>query len=1307
MRTLPFFRLRSLKARILIAALLIILLGMWSLSYFASRMLREDMEHVLGDQQLSTVTLIAAQIDEEIKSRARALFLSNILAAQAIAQGPAQAQNFVDGRINLHALFNGGILIVDATGRLLADSTFPTERPAALLAQNDAIATTLREGTSAISRPLPGRTPKAASLTISTPIFSEHNEILGALVGITDIERASFLDPIARNRYGKTGLYLLVSPSHRLIITSTDRHRVMEIVPTFGKEIDTATNTFFSGTEGSTVHHDLAGIEVLASAKAIPSANWMVIADLPTAEAFEPIQDMQRRMWLVTGLLSLAIITLISWILKRQLAPLESAAQHLAALPDDGLPSHALPVADDDEVGQLIARFNRVLSAFRLREAALRESEERFRVLHDASFGGIAIHDRGIILDCNQGLADLTGYEKNELIGMDVFLLIAPEWRKEVRDLALSGNEQLTETIGLRKDGSRYHLSRVGKNIHFRGQPLRVTELRDISERKQAENALRQNEESFRNFFEKNTSIMVLTNPFSGEIIDANETACRYYGYTKAQMLKLNISAINMLDPKQIAEQRLRALHNECNTFYFVHRLASGELRDIEAHISPIDAHDHPVLFSIIHDVTERKHAEEKLQLAASVFSHAREAILITRADGVIIDVNDAFTRITGYTREEVVGQNPRMLGSGRQGREFFVALWDALRQKGHWYGEIWNRRKNGEIFATLQTISTVFDERRTPQHYVALFSDITALKEHEKQLEHIAHYDVLTTLPNRVLLADRMKQAMAQTERRRQSLAVVYLDLDGFKSINDRHGHETGDRLLIALAERMKQSLREGDTLARLGGDEFIAVLMDLGSPTETIPLLTRLLQAAAAPIAIANAELRVSASLGVTFYPQAEDVDADQLLRQADQAMYQAKLAGKNRFHLFDAEQDRNVRGHHESIEHIRRALEAREFVLYYQPKVNMRTGVVIGAEALIRWCHPERGLLAPSVFLPVVEDHPLAIELGEWVIEQALDQIESWRVSGISLPVSVNVGGRQLLHGDFVQRLRDALARHPEVLPHQLEIEVLETSALEDLARVSQIIEDCQMLGISFALDDFGTGYSSLTYLKRLSVNQLKIDQSFVRDMLDDPDDLSILGGVLNMATAFRRQVLAEGVETVDHGTMLLQLGCELAQGYGIARPMPAADLPAWIANWQPDKRWSTMKPASRDDLPLLFAGVEHRAWIIAVEDFLCGKRNTLPLSHHQCSFSAWLSGEGAAPHRDQPAFQEILPLHQDLHQLANRLCGDRASLSADVQRAGITILRSLRNELTEQLQILIVDSQRTASEQELSNPASDPH
>ncbi|MEI7431284.1 MAG: EAL domain-containing protein, partial [Betaproteobacteria bacterium] len=434
-------------------------------------------------------------------------------------------------------------------------------------------------------------------------------------------------------------------------------------------------------------------------------------------------------------------------------------------------------------------------------------------------------------------------------------------------------------------------------------------------------------------------------------------------------------------------------------------------------------------------------------------------------------------------------------------------------------------------------------------------FIDITERQEYEKQLKHIAHYDVLTTLPNRVLLGDRLHQAMLQSERRGQLLAVAYLDLDGFKEINDHHGHETGDQLLIALAGRMKQDLRDGDTLARLGGDEFVAVMLDLPDIAACVPMLTRLLSAAAQPVLIDDLVLQVSASLGVTFYPQTETVDADQLLRQADQAMYQAKLAGKNRYHVFDAEQDRSVRGHHESVERIRQALGEQEFVLYYQPKVNMRTGEVIGAEALIRWQHPELGLLSPASFLPVIEDHTLAVDVGGWVIETALSQIERWKAVGLNIPVSVNIGARQFQQPDFVDRLHAALDAHPDIQPGDLEMEVLETSALDDLARVAEVIEACREIGVLFSLDDFGTGYSSLTYLKHLSVNQLKIDQSFVRDMLDDPDDLAILGGVLGLASSFRRQVIAEGVETVEHGVMLLQLGCELAQGYGIARPMPA--------------------------------------------------------------------------------------------------------------------------------------------------------
>jgi diguanylate cyclase (GGDEF)-like protein/PAS domain S-box-containing protein len=576
-------------------------------------------------------------------------------------------------------------------------------------------------------------------------------------------------------------------------------------------------------------------------------------------------------------------------------------------------------------------------------------------------------------------------------------------------------------------------------------------------------------------------------------------------------------------------------------------------------------------------DISARKQAQTKLQLAASVFSHAREGITITDAHGTIVDVNDAFARITGYSREEALGQNPRFLNSGRQDAAFYAAMWGELAEQGHWSGEIWNRRKSGAVFAVLLTISAVHDVQGNTLHYVALFSDITAIKTHQSQLEHIAHFDALTNLPNRVLLADRLQQALAQAQRRGEQVAVAYLDLDGFKSVNDRYGHDVGDQLLLALATAMKNSLREGDTLARMGGDEFVVVMINLDSVESCVPMLTRLLDAAAS-VQLSEVVLQGSASIGVTFYPQDRDIDADQLLRQADQAMYQAKLAGKNRYHVFDAAQDSNMRGYHESLERLRLANKRSEFVLYYQPKVNMHNGQVIGAEALIRWQHPKEGLLAPASFLSIIEDHPLAVDVGEWVIDAALTQIEVWHAAGMDLPVSVNIGARQLQQANFMERLQAILAGHPKVSPACLELEVLETSALADMAQVSQVIEDCAKMGVKFSLDDFGTGYSSLTYLKRLRVAQIKIDQSFVRDMLDDPDDMAILKGVIGLAAAFKCEVIAEGVETVAHGILLLQLGCELAQGYGIARPMPPEQLPAWAATWKPDMAWCA-EPHSR--------------------------------------------------------------------------------------------------------------------------------
>jgi len=571
-------------------------------------------------------------------------------------------------------------------------------------------------------------------------------------------------------------------------------------------------------------------------------------------------------------------------------------------------------------------------------------------------------------------------------------------------------------------------------------------------------------------------------------------------------------------------------------------------------------------------DITELKQSEEKLKLAASVFSHASEGIAITDSKGSILEVNDTFTKVTGYSREEVLGKNPRILQSGRQLPDFYAEMWATLQQEGSWAGEVWNRRKNGEIYAEQLTISAVHNSSTQEINYVALFTDITEQKTHQTQLQRMAHYDVLTNLPNRVLLADRLTLAMANATRNNRSIAVLFLDLDGFKAINDRHGHHVGDELLIAVSHQLSESLRDGDTLSRIGGDEFVVVLTGIEKIQDCEPILERLLHAASTSFTVSNATLQVSASIGVTLYPQ-DGVDADVLIRHADQAMYVAKQEGKNRYHLFDTAQDIAVKAQREGLHDIRSALNNHEFVLYYQPKVNMKTGAVIGAEALIRWQHPDRGLVPPNDFLPIIENHSLSIDLGEWVIDTALRQITAWSALGLDLPISVNISAFQLQGEGFAERLGAQLAAHPEVAPHFLELEVLETSELGDVMQVSQIMNACIAQGVSFALDDFGTGYASLTYLRRLPAHMIKIDQTFIRDMLTDLDDLAIVEGVVGLAKSFKRDVIAEGVETIDHGSALLQLGCELAQGYGIARPMPAENFPQWAETWLPDKGWSS--------------------------------------------------------------------------------------------------------------------------------------
>ncbi len=560
----------------------------------------------------------------------------------------------------------------------------------------------------------------------------------------------------------------------------------------------------------------------------------------------------------------------------------------------------------------------------------------------------------------------------------------------------------------------------------------------------------------------------------------------------------------------------------------------------------------------------------ERLALSASVFEHAHDGIFITDANAKIVEINPAFSELSGYTRDEALGRTPGELKFSYLDESFFENFWENRENITEWRGETLNRRKDGEIYPASLDLFVVNNGRQTASYYVGVFSDITSLKEHRENLEYLAYHDPLTQLPNRALLADRLQQALARATRSKEILAICYFDLDNFKPVNDALGHQAGDQLLVELARRVRTCLRESDTIARLGGDEFALLLCGLNTPEECQQTLDRMLVAINSPFLLSAQAVNVSASIGYTLYPQ-DNATSDTLMRHADHAMYQAKMNGGGHYHLFDAEHDRYTRDQRHARDKIEAALPNGEFCLYYQPKVDMRKGEVVGMEALIRWEHKETGLRLPAEFLSVIENTDFIIELGEWIILQALHQMSAWQDAGLDMPVSVNIAARHLVQPDFAVRLAHLLKSHPQVSPEKLQLEITETAAIEDIASVSQIMNSCKLLGVTFALDDFGVGYSSLTYLRRLPAEVIKIDQSFVRDMLHDTDDLALIAGVISLSREFDRQVIAEGVETAEHGVQLMRMGCYLGQGHGIARPMPAKEVLTWVETYHPDSRW----------------------------------------------------------------------------------------------------------------------------------------
>ena len=659
--------------------------------------------------------------------------------------------------------------------------------------------------------------------------------------------------------------------------------------------------------------------------------------------------------------------------------------------------------------------------------------------------------------------------------------------------------------------------------------------------------------------------------------------------------------------------------------------------------------------------------------LASTAFIHANEGIMIVNANNIVVDINSSVTLITGYAREEIVGRAPRFLGSKEQGPEFYARMWQSLLDHDFWFGEIRSRRKTGEAYRAMLAISVVRDVLGRLQHYIGVFSGVHPTKLFWPEIDPPTQFDGLTGLPTRLLFSASLDYAIADVRRNNQPLAVCCLDLDGFETINDLGGYAVGNQLLVEIGRRLKAILRADDSVARLGGDEFGLLFACLARVDDIHPLLERVLEVVKAPALIGGHLLSVTASIGVSLYP-ADEVGADMLLRHADQAMYRAKEWGRNRYFLFDPNQGQQARAQSDHLEALRRALDKDELVLHYQPKVDLVSGEVTGVEALIRWQHPEKGVLLPGAFLHSFEGSDLEFAIGEWVIEAALRQVSAWMAVGIHLPVSVNIGASHLLRDDFFERLGAILKIYPDVAPSDLVLEILETAAFADIRQAVRVLNDCRSLGVLFALDDFGTGYSSLRYLRTLPADVLKIDQSFVRDMLEDADDFSIVESIVGLALAFDRQVIAEGVETLEHGAMLVQLRCRVAQGYGIARPMPAMNLPDWIQRWQSDAAWRSFDtwPQAREDLILKVLARGYRIWIEKVTKSLSdiSEEGPIPFEVKDCRLGRWLKSSGETRYGTFPEFRAFVSSYERLQCV----CRDVPLLT-----------RNLPGEVTEEWQV----------------------
>ena len=660
--------------------------------------------------------------------------------------------------------------------------------------------------------------------------------------------------------------------------------------------------------------------------------------------------------------------------------------------------------------------------------------------------------------------------------------------------------------------------------------------------------------------FDNAPDAIVVVDCETGRFDEANDSAERLFGYSREELLELRVVDVSpkyqpdgSFSEAAAAEKIRFAAMGEKPVFEWIHVNASGEEIPCEIRLVRLASESAVQVQGHVSDISARKQYQDDLKLVASVFDNSPEAIFVTDADAKILRVNRAFTEITGYSADEAIGQTPRLLRSGHHDEWFYRNLWTSLNETGSWRGEIRNRNRQGEVFPAWEHVSAVRDDHGRTMQYICIFSDISEKKLSEEQLRKLAHYDVLTDLPNRLLFNERLNHALMRAQRNGLHLALLFLDLDHFKHITDSLGHPVGDAVLRLVAGRLIEAVREEDTVARLGGDEFVVIVEDLKHGEDAAYIAAKLIQTLEHPFMVDGHELNVTTSVGISLHHDAGD-DATTMVKNADSAMYHAKQAGRNQYQFYTPDLTTAALQRVQLGGELRRALDRGEFEVWYQPLLRLSDGAIFGAEALLRWRHPRRDMVSPATFIPLAEEQGLIGQIGEMVLQSACMQLRSWLDEGLHLEkVSVNVSGQQLSKGDFAATVARTL-RAARLRSDQLELELTESTIMERSKHALGLMDRIKELGVTISVDDFGTGYSSLHYLKKLPIDKLKIDRSFVMDVPQDPSDVAIVRAIIALGQSLNLDVLAEGVETSQQEAFLIGEGCDEAQGYLFGKPMP---------------------------------------------------------------------------------------------------------------------------------------------------------